>query len=353
MICAITGRPAVVITADLWNGIAHIGSGRPGGGVHGVGFPVHTTGGDHRYIGPTVERVPTVGGSWRAGTMRRTGDDRWTWIPDLAIDPNNAGNADIAFNSQAALDLRLRLAAQIPFVQEEPRLTAAGRRRLTTELAKPELTAIVAALAADRTGVPPDLRWRPRSDQFARNDSWGASYECVIPAADARPAIRGTLQFLMPDLMRSHQLTSLVDIEFDFDGCQSEPCQPNTPVTRRLSHAEIAACFTTAWSLAFDVLPLALGEPAADGDPGDRPRAGLYIINERGQNTGGERTFRLGDLVDLAPFGTTHKTHLSRLDIGVVGRGSLSEPDARDVVRQALVRAAEDAGFDAADLVIW
>jgi hypothetical protein len=211
----------------------------------------------------------------------------------------------------------------------------------------------VAALAADRTAVPPDLRWRPRSDQFARNDSWGASYECVIPAADGRPAIRGTLQFLMPDLMRSQQLTSLVDIEFDFDGCQREPCQPNTPVTRRLSHAEIAACFTTAWRLAFDVLPLALGEPEADGDPGDRPRAGLYIINERGQHTGGERTFRLGDLVDLAPFGTTHKTQLPRLDIGVVGRGSLSEPDAREVVRQALVRAAEDAGFDAADLVIW
>jgi hypothetical protein len=88
VICAITGRPAVVITADLWNGIAHIGGGRPGGGVHGVGFPVHTSGGDHRYIGPTVERVPTAAGSWRAGTMRRTGDDRWTWIPDLAFDPN-------------------------------------------------------------------------------------------------------------------------------------------------------------------------------------------------------------------------------------------------------------------------
>src|SRR5439155_21461919 len=98
------------------------------------------------------------------------------------------------------------------------------------------------------------------------------------------------------------------------------------------------------------LLPLALGEPAADGDSGDRPRAGLYIINERGQNTGVERTFRLGDLVDLAAFGTTHKTYLSRLDIGIVGRGSLPEHDARDVVRQALVRAAEDAGFDAADL---
>jgi len=285
--------------------------------------------------------------------MRRAGDGRWTWIPDLAFDPNNTANADIAFNSQTRLDLRLRLAAQIPFTQDEPRLTAAGRRRLTTELAKPEMTAVVAALTASRTGVPPELRWRLRADPFARNDSWGACYECVIHAGDGRPAIRGTLQFLMPGFMRTQQLTSLVDIEIDFDGCQTEPCQPNTPVTRRLSHVEIAEFFTTAWHVAFDVLPLALGEPTADSDPGDRPRASLYIINERGQNTGGERTFRLGDLVDLAPFGTTHKTHLSRLDIAVVGRGSLSEHDARDVVRQALVRAAEDAGFDAADLVTW
>ena len=352
VICAIAGRPAVVITADLWNGITQVGAGRPGGGIHGVGFPAHTTGGDQRYVGPAVDQIQTASGSWHGGTMRRTGDGRWTWIPNLAFDPNNAGNADAAFNSQTALDLRLRLAAQIPPIQQELRLTAAGRRRLTAELAKPEMTAIVAALATDRTGVPPELHWRPRGDQFARNDSWGASYQCVIPAADGRPAIRGTLQFLMPDLMRSQQLMSFVDIEFDFNGCQNEPCQPNTPVTRRLSHAELADFFTTGWSLAFDVLPLALGE-RPDGDPGDRSRAGLYIINERGLNTGGERTFRLGDLVDLAAFGTTHKTHLSRLDIGVVGRASLSKNDARDVVRQALVRATEDAGFDAADLVTW
>ena len=285
--------------------------------------------------------------------MHRTADGRWTWVADLAFDPNNAGNVDTAFNSQLRLDLRLRLVAQIPFTQEEPRLTAAGRRHLTAELAKPEMTAIVAALAADRTGVPPELRWRPRTEQFARNDSRGASYECLIHAADGRPAIRGTLQLLMPDLMRSQQLTSLVDIEFDFDGCQSEPCRPNAPVTRRLSHREIADFFTTAWSLVSDVLPLALGQPTADADPGDRPGAGLYIINERTENTGSERTFRLDDLVDLAPFGTTHKTYLSRLDTGIVGRTSLPGHDARDVVRQALIRATENAGLDAADLVTW
>ncbi len=79
----------------------------------------------------------------------------------------------------------------------------------------------------------------------------------------------------------------------------------------------------------------------------------LYIINERSPDTGGDRTFHISDLVDLSPFGTTRKKHMSRLDIAVLGRGSLREHEARDVVRKALVRIAENAGFDAADLVTW
>jgi hypothetical protein len=60
------------------------------------------------------------------------------------------------------------LIAHIPFTHQDPRLTAAGRRRLTAELAKPEMTAIIVALAAERTLVPPELRWRLRGDQSLR-----------------------------------------------------------------------------------------------------------------------------------------------------------------------------------------
>jgi len=352
VICAINGRAAVVVTADLWNGISHIGGGAAGGGVHGVGFPVSSTGGDPLYIGPDVGQVATAGGSWGPGVVIRDADGYWRWIPDLAFDPNTAGDADTAFDSQSRLDLRLRLAARMPFIRDELRVTAAGRRRLTAELARPEMTAIMAALAVDRTGVSPELGWRLREDQFALNDSWGASYGCVINAADGRPAIRGGLQYLMPNL-RMSQVTSLIDVEFDFDGCQAQPCLPNTPVARRLSLVEIVDFFTKAWMIAFDILPLALGEPATDVDPGGRPRVSLYIINERSPDTGGDRTFHISDLVDLSPFGTTRKKHMSRLDIAVLGRGSLREHEARDVVRKALVRIAENAGFDAADLVTW
>jgi hypothetical protein len=320
--------------------------------VHGVGFPISSTGSDHRYIGPAVRQVATAGGSWAGGTMIRNDNGLWKWIPDLAFDPNTSGDADMSFDSQSRLDLRLRLAARMPFVRDDPRVTAAGRRRLTAELAKPEMTAILGALAAGRIGVPAGLEWRPKEDQFARNDSWGVSYDCTINAAGSRPAIRGTLQHLMPNF-RMSEITALVDVELDFDGCQAQPCLSNTPVGKRLTLMEIVDFFTSAWTIAFDVLPMALGEPGSDVDPGGRPRVSLYIVNERPQNTGGERTFHIDDLVDLSAFGTTHKKHLSRLDIAVLGRGSLPEHEVRDVVRKALVRVAENAGFDAADLVAW
>ena len=45
------------------------------------------------------------------------------------------------------------------------------------------------------------------------------------------------------------------------------------------------------------------------------------------------------------------KKHVSRLDVAVLGGGSLPEHEARDVVRKAPARIAENADFDGADLV--
>ncbi len=351
VICAIPGRPAVVVASAVWNAIGGVGGGFPGTGLHGVGFPAYTTD-DARYVGPASDLIRTEGGSWGRGELRRIGDEKWKWVADLAFDPNIAGNAETGVDSQARLDLRLRLAAQIPLTLNEPRLTAAGRRRLTAELAKPGATAMITELAADRVEVPNELIWRPRTDQNARNDSWGASYECTVDAADGKPAVRGRLQMIMPNLMTTY-VTCLIDVEVDFDRCQTVPCKPNTPVSRRLSHREIADFFVGAWQVAFDVAPLALYNQSGDIDPGDRPRADFYVINERPENRGDDRTFRFGDLFDMDAFGITTKSYLYRLAIGVVGRSSLPEHEARDVVQRALIRATEDAGYDGADLVRW
>ncbi|GAA3537154.1 hypothetical protein [Kribbella ginsengisoli] len=218
---------------------------------------------------------------------------------------------------------------------------------LTAELAKPQSAHMVLALATGRIGVNDVPRWRPRDDQFVRNDSWGASYDSTIVTTDGAPAIRGSLQYLMPHHMLS-TVTAVVDAEIDF-----ERCQPDISVPNPLSLTQIVNFFATAWAIAFDILPLALGNPSAPADSAGRPRVSLHIISEHPSSNGEGRTLRLADLVDLSPFGMTHKQQLGRLDIGVLGRAALPDSEALLVVRQALARVAEDAGFDAADLVQW
>ncbi|MEV6266713.1 hypothetical protein AB0L64_06090 [Kribbella sp. NPDC051936] len=349
VICALRNRQPVIITGDLWNAISRVSDGHTNG-ADGVGLPIGPKG---PYIGPNMMQIATAGGAWSDGTMvRGMANGDWRWIPNLAFDQHAAVDTEIAIGSVPRLDCRLRLVAHMPGVEAEPRLTAGGRRRLAAAFAERAMVEPIAALAADRIDVPGELRWRQTNDLQGRNDSLGASYECVIYDSGELPAIRGRAQYLMPQLM-APGITSVVDLELDFDGCQPEAGQPNTPVLKRLSLNEIVDFLTAAWHIAFDVLPLALDEDISLPNPGGRPRVSLHLISEHPPNTGPKRTFRLGDLVDLSPFGTTQKTRLSQLDIAVIGRGSLPQEDVRDLVRTALRRMAEDAGFDRADLVTW
>ncbi|GAA0947109.1 hypothetical protein GCM10009554_43680 [Kribbella koreensis] len=320
--------------------------------MHAVGFPISPKGSNHPYVGPENDEVPTAGGSWSGGTMTRDGDAGWRWKPHLAFDANSASDAEIAFGSRQPLDLRLRLIAHIPLAGDDLRITAAGRRRLTAALSESGGHDLLSSLACGRVDAPIEPEWCLMDDQYGRNDSWGASYEASVSGSNGDPALRSSLKFLMPQHTFS-TIVAIVDLEIDFDGCQPQPCPSDTPAHSRLSLSEVVEFFTTAWAIAFDILPLALHDGLADVELAGRPRVGLHLISERPPNSGGDRTFRLTDLVDLSPFGTTNKQRLSQLSIAVLGRGQLSEPDARVVLRQALSRLAEDSGFDRPDLVQW
>jgi hypothetical protein len=198
------------------------------------------------------------------------------------------------------------------------RLTAAGRRRLTAALANPTMTSILTALATHRIGVPPDLQWQLADDPGDHNDSWGASYDCVLTAPDGRPAIHGRLRYYTPQL-RSTEITSLVDVELDIDACRPVPHASAPSPAGPLSVPEIVDTLTTAWALAFDTLPLALD--TGTGVTAGRPRASLYVINQRSPTTGKDPAYQFGDLVDLSVFGTTTKT-FDRLSIV----GSAADP---------------------------
>jgi hypothetical protein len=85
---------------------------------------------------------------------------------------------------------------------------------------------------------------------------------------------------------------------------------------------------------------------AASGRP---PRLELYIQNRRPENSGGPRTLRTLDVVDLSPFGRTRKAQLTDLSAGITAPVGLSAQETEEIVRQAMIRMAEDYGFTAAE----
>ncbi|GAA1560431.1 hypothetical protein [Kribbella lupini] len=352
LLCARFGSTALITTADLWEGIAAVGEHATGGGILGVGYPNISGEGDPPYVGPDVEQVRTSGGTWGKGAMTRDASGNWRWTPDLRFDSNSAGNMDVAFGSQARLDLRLRLVAEFPGDGSDLRVTAAGRRQLSAALASPGTSELLAALAAGRLEPVGRTTWQPKAGPYARNDSGGASYECTVEAADGRTAIRGTAQYLMPHLMMG-TVTSIVDLEIDFNQCQPEPCRSGTAVGRPVSLTEVVDFFTMAWRIAFETLPLAAGDTLDSRELGGSPRVSLNLLSERPPGTGGDRNFGLADLVDLAPLGRTHRNNVSQLGIAVLGRGPMPPAEIRDVVKQAIIRMSEDVGFDRADLIEW
>jgi hypothetical protein len=76
---------------------------------------------------------------------------------------------------------------------------------------------------------------------------------------------------------------------------------------------------------------------------------GLYIQNRHPETAGGPRTLRTLDLVDLSIFGTTRRTQLSDLSVGVTAPLGLSADEVDSLVRRALIRMASDFGFNAAE----
>ncbi|MEU8196451.1 hypothetical protein AB0C10_21980 [Microbispora amethystogenes] len=75
----------------------------------------------------------------------------------------------------------------------------------------------------------------------------------------------------------------------------------------------------------------------------------MYTVNERPVTEGGDRTLRPDQLLDLTAFGTTTRTHLCDLAIGVAAPLDLTDAEIDSTVMLALVRMGEDYGFTDAD----
>jgi hypothetical protein len=83
--------------------------------------------------------------------------------------------------------------------------------------------------------------------------------------------------------------------------------------------------------------------------PAGAPRLELYVQNLHPEQSGGPRTLRTLDLVDLSIFGRTRNGYLRDLSVGVTTPLGLNAEEIGSVVRRALIWMANDSGFVAAD----
>jgi hypothetical protein len=280
----------------------------------------------------------------------RTASGGWRWQPEIAFDGQASRDQDTWSFRRGEMDLRLRMAARMYLVAEDLRVTESGRAQMLAELASTGLTGQITSLA-DRYGLEPaDLAWQETPELEGHNNSRFATYQLIVPGTDGRPALLGSLWFMLPG-GRGIDVSSVVDLCVDFDAIQpaAEPATPaHIPPGLRITPGELVGFYTSAWQAA-TTLVLTTGVKAVEVPPAGAPRLELYIQNRHPETSGGSRVLRTLDLVDLSVFGRTRKTQLGDLSVGVTTPLGLRAEEIGSVVRRALIQMANDFGFTAAD----
>jgi len=348
VICALFGQSAIAVDQEVWNALGRFGRGTYVSGTAAVGFPVPS--GERPLITADDGAVGLDGGAWGRGYLVPAAPGDWRWQPEIVFDSEACHDQDTGSFRRGEMDLRLRLAARMPLVAEALRVTEAGRSRMLAELPSTGLTDLIAALARRYDLESADLTWQETAEPEGSNNSRIATYQLVVPSASGHPALLGSLWFMLPG-GRATDVKAIADLCVDFAAIQPET-EPTTPAQINpmlcITPTELVSFYTAAWRAA-TALVLTTGKHAQEVPPAGAPRLELYIQNRHPELSGGPRTLRTLDLVDLSVFGRTRKTYLGDLSVGVTTPLGLSAEKIGSLVRQALITMANDFGFTAAD----
>jgi hypothetical protein len=348
VICALDGHEAVAVAQGVWNALAQFGRGTYVSGVAAVGFPIASAG--RPFIMADGTSIELEGGAWGCGRLVPTASGGWRWQSEVVFDSEAVRDQDVWSFRRGEMDLRLRLATRIPVVAVPLRVTGPGRTRMLAELSSTGLTDLIADLAKRYGLASAQLTWQETPEPEGFNNSRFAAYQLIVPGADGRPALLGSLWFMLPG-GRAVDVSAVVDLCVDFEAIQAtaEPAAPaQIPPELRITPGELVGFFTSAWQAA-TALVLTTGESAVDVPPAGAPRLELYIQNRHPEGSGGQRVLRTQDLVDFSVFGRTRKTQLGDLSVGVTAPVGLSTEEIGALVRRALVRMASDFGFTGAE----
>lgn len=347
VICAIYDQVAVAVAQEVWNALRAVGRGAYGGGTVGVGFPAADQ--EVHFIGAGSSRIELTGGKWGRGQLIQATDGQWRWRPHVVIDSEAYQDQDTWSMRREEMDLRLRVAARIPFVAESSRISTTGRSRMLAALSATGLTGVMTRLAARYGLEPGESSWQETPEPTGHNDTLRATYQHTISGPDRRAALRAAIWFTLPHGYNAAR--AIVDLSVDFDAIRpgaSVGTPANIPVDLRVMPGELAAFFSSAWQAAM-ALPLAATADVLQLSPAGPPRLEFYIQNRRPENSGGERTLRTLDMVDLSVFGSTRKAQITDLAVGLTAPLGLDAEETGTLVRQAMIRMAEDYAFTAAE----
>jgi hypothetical protein len=350
VICAPYLRVPVAVAVEIWNALQAVGAGAPGGGTAGAGIPVGASP-PGAFIGSGSDYVVLAGGKWGPGRLVGSGDRGWVWQPDISFDSEAFQHRDAWTGRDGAMDLRLRVAATIPVVVADLRITNAGRARMLHALQDDGLLTLMTRLAT-RYGLDRGmLTWSETPDAVGRNNSRSAAYQARVPASDDRPAIAGMLLFFLPTGVAG-DILAIADLRISFEAIRPEHATDSAglaeiPADLRVTAAEVVAFLVQGWQATTNILPLCATADIADLSPAGSPHVELYIQNEHRPHSGQSRQVRTLDMIDLSHYGQPRQDPPGDLSVGVTAPIGLSEKYIETLTLQALDRMAEDFGFAA------
>lgn len=349
VLCALFNRPVVAVARAIWNEIAAVGGGGPNSGITGVGFPVLGPSAPTGVIGSDTQMVNLAGGQWgdrHRGRLLRNPPRQSIWQPEVSFD-TNIGHARDLWTSNTPMDLRVRVAAYIPWFADEWRITGASRNRMVTALSNGTLPEFVRALA-ERLGLgAAHANWREINPPESRNNSRCTAHEIVVSGAGGRPAVKLDVRLTLPDGRRT-ELLATVDLRVDFDAIRpgDAATQPaEIPADLQVTLAELTDFFARGWHVATMILPLAAIDDPIAVPPAGAPRLEFYIQSERPPALGSIRTVRTLDMIDLGRFGAPRDRQTSDLMVAATTPLGQSEQEIESLVHDALDRMADDFGF--------
>ena len=209
VVCALFGHPAVAVDQEVWNAIGQFGRGTCVSGAAAVGFPVASA--ERPYVTADARPVELDGGAWGRGRLAPMTSGGWRWEPQITFDGEASRDQDTWSFRRGEMDLRLRLAARMLLVAEDMRVTEAGRTRMLAELASTGLSDLIASLATRYGLASADLAWQETPELEGRNNSQTAAYQLIVPGAEGRPALLGSLWFTLPG-GRAIDVGAIVDL---------------------------------------------------------------------------------------------------------------------------------------------